>query len=152
LRAILKFARNEGWLDYTPFERASTPIISKADETKRNRVMSFDEEKKLLEACADDTPRAHLRPLIIAAVNTGARKGELLSLTWKDVDLASGIITIRALNTKTAQSRSLPISDRLSLMLGSLQSKVSGTGRRMRTAVQLHITSVSFGWAFLFPS
>jgi integrase len=56
-------------------------------------VMSQDEEKKLLEACADDRPRAHLRPLIIAALDTGARKGELLSLTWKDVDLASGIIT-----------------------------------------------------------
>jgi integrase len=125
LRAMLKYARNEGWIDYTPFERASTPVISKADETKRDRVLSREEEARLLLACADDTPRPHLRPLIIAAVDTGMRKGELLTLTWGDVDLPARVIRLRALNTKTAKAREVPISSRLAIELGKLQSKDS---------------------------
>jgi site-specific recombinase XerD len=71
LRAILRFARNEGLIPASPFERASTPLFSKADETKRTRVLTSEEETRLLEAC-DVPTRAHLKPLIIAALDTGA--------------------------------------------------------------------------------
>ncbi len=112
LRAMLRYARNEGWIEFSPFERASTPLISKADEAKRDRILSHDEERLLLATC-DNPVRQHLRPLIIAAVDTGMRKGELLSLTWKDIDFVSRTINVRALTTKTLTSRIVPISDRL---------------------------------------
>jgi integrase len=119
LRAMLRFARNEGWLDVVPFERASTPVISKAAETKRTRMLSFDEEARLLAVC--DGPREHLRPLVIAALDTGCRKGELLSLTWSDIDLASRTIRIRAMTTKRLSERSVPISQRFAVELESLR-------------------------------
>jgi len=112
LRAILRYARNEGLISASPFERSSSPLISKADETKRTRVLSRDEEKRLLKAC--DTPeRRHLKPLIVCAVDTGMRKGEMLSLRWSDINIKARSITVRATTTKTLQARVVPISKRL---------------------------------------
>jgi integrase len=128
LRAMLRFAVCEGWLDYSPFDRASTPIISKADERKRTRILSQDEEKRLLEACALGTPRAHIAPLIIAALDTGCRRGELLSLTWLNVGFTNRQINLCAMNTKTLTSRVVPISSRLFVALQSLYNERTERG------------------------
>lgn len=112
LRSIFNFAKRDCLISRTPFEMGA-PLISAADEVKRTRVLSSEEEEKLLLAFSDDSPRGHLRPLVIASLDSGARRGELLSLRWSDVDLEGGVITLRALNTKTARKRELPISSRL---------------------------------------
>jgi integrase len=122
LRAVLNFAKREQWLSKTPFELGA-PLISKADEARRTRVMSHDEEKKLLLACTDR--REHLRPVIIALVDTGMRFGELTTLRWSDVDLPGRTIRIRAYHTKTARARSVPISERLFHELQRLYSERS---------------------------
>ncbi len=85
LRAIFAYAKREGWILVNPFERLEK-IISKADEVKRTRVLSKAEEGRLLDACTDG--RAHIRPIMMAALDTAMRKGELLKLRWCDVDLA----------------------------------------------------------------
>jgi integrase len=122
LRAILNFGKQEGILERTPFERSTQPIIEVGDETKRNRVLSQDEEIRLLKAC--DTPtRAQIKPLVIAAIDTGMRRGELLSLLWSDVDIEAKTITLRALETKTLKSRVLPISERLYCELQKLREQ-----------------------------
>ena len=51
--------------------------------------------------------------LIIAAVETGCRRGELLSLEWADVNLQRNELTIRAEKAKDGDTRTLPISQRL---------------------------------------
>jgi integrase len=112
LRAILRYARNEGLIAASPFERSSSPLISKADETKRTRVLTREEEKRLLKVC-ERPERRHLIPLIIFAVDTGMRKGEMLSLKWSDINIKSKTITVRATTTKTLQARTVPISARL---------------------------------------
>jgi len=110
LRSVMLWAVGEGYISKAP--RAP---ITKAHETRRTRVLSIAEEKKLLKAC--DTPdRRHIIPLIIFAVETGMRKGEMLALTWRDVDMFAKpcpIIRVRATTTKTLQSRVIPISKRL---------------------------------------
>jgi integrase len=121
LRAMMRYAKAEGWIDRTPFEMASETLISKADEGKRDRILSRDEEIKLLNVCTKE--REHLRPLVIAALDTGCRKGELLSLEWKDIDLEHRVIRIRAMTTKTLTERIVPISDRLPLELQSLKDQ-----------------------------
>lgn len=68
LRAILRFAQREGYIVKSPFETGA-PVISKAIETRRERVLSFDEEVRLLAACTGR--RAHLRALLIAALERG---------------------------------------------------------------------------------
>lgn len=118
LRAMLNFAKREGWLIRTPFE-AGASLISKADEVHRDRLLSSSEEERLLAACT--SRRTHLRPLIIAALDTACRRGELLQLKWSDVDLANRAIRIRATTTKTQRARAVPISSRLLEELKVLQ-------------------------------
>jgi len=148
LRAILRFARNEGIIPASPFERASTPLISKADETKRTRILTDDEEARLLEACQKPT-RAHLYPIVIAALDTGARKGELLALRWSDVSFERMAITLRAMTTKTLKTRTVPLSNRLAFALHQWAvSKCGYSGRTFPTTEDRVFPLVKFqnGW------
>jgi len=53
------------------------------------RYLTSDQEAKLL----DNLPHMY-RPLILMALNTGLRQGELLRLTWADIDWNVGVLTI----------------------------------------------------------
>lgn len=79
------------------------------------------EERRLLEHASP-----WLQRLIMAALQTGCRKGELLSLTWADVSLANKEITIRAENAKDGDQRHLPISPRLRAVLDMVQHDPNG--------------------------
>ena len=96
LRRMLNIAQREGWIRKSPFAAGET-LISLADEQKRERILTRDEERRLLGAC-DDIRRAHLRPIIVCALDTGMRRGEILSLRWRDVDFDDNSITIQAFN------------------------------------------------------
>lgn len=110
LRAILNYARRSGWLVRNPFEMGES-IISHADENKRDRIITFDEEARLLEACTG--PRAHLRALIITAIDTAMRRGEMLKLTWSDVDFDRELIRVRKTTTKTWEARTVGMTARV---------------------------------------
>jgi integrase len=107
-RRVFNIAEREGWLNRSPFRRGE-PLISAADERRGWRVMSPEEEDRLLSVCTGKI--AHLRPVIICAVDTGMRAGEMFSLRWRDVH--KGFIQIPALNTKTIETRRVHVSDRL---------------------------------------
>ncbi|HEX8920542.1 MAG TPA: tyrosine-type recombinase/integrase, partial [Pyrinomonadaceae bacterium] len=117
LRSMLRYAKREGWLEQSPFEAGSV-LISKADETERMRILTQQEESALLAACKER--REHLRPLLIAALDTAMRRGELLKLQWADVDLVKCTIIIRSMNTKTARTRKVGITSRLARELEKL--------------------------------
>jgi integrase len=124
LRRMLSIALREGWILKHPFSGSDT-IISPADETKRIRVLSDDEEALLLDAC--DERRERLRIIVICALDTGMRRGEILSLRWRDVDLENKRINIQAMNTKTLRARSVPITERLLKELRSLPQRDGST-------------------------
>lgn len=86
-------------------------VISKAAETERDRVLSFDEEQKLLNVCVGR--RSHLRPLLICALDTAMRRGEIFKMRWQDVNFITGEIYIPQTNTKTEESRTVGITPRL---------------------------------------
>lgn len=110
MRAILNFARRQGWLTRNPFEMGD-PLISAAEESRRTRILTRAEESRLLEVCTKD--RSHLRPLVIVAVDTGMRRGELLKLRWPDVDFHARLITVQAMNSKTARERVIGMTGRV---------------------------------------
>ncbi|HEV3470064.1 MAG TPA: site-specific integrase [Pyrinomonadaceae bacterium] len=117
LRAMFRFALRQGWLMRNPFSMGDS-LISKADEVRRERILSPDEERRLLDAChkqdANNRERLiHLKPLIIAALDTGCRRGELFKLLWRDVNFGTRTITILAENCKTARPRIVGITPRL---------------------------------------
>jgi integrase len=86
------------------------------EDNLRDRVLSFDEEERLLSASAE-----HLKPIIIAALNTGMRRGEILSLKWGNVDLENGLIIITPVNNKSKKTKRVPVNSILSAMLRELK-------------------------------
>ncbi len=57
--------------------------------------------------------REHLRALLITALDTGMRRGELFKLQWSDVDLSKSLIHVCATNTKTEQARIVGMTRRV---------------------------------------
>lgn len=63
----------------------------KMDGTRRkSRALSIEQEDALLKVCKGTKWEA----FILTAINTGMRRGELMALTWDDVDFERGIITV----------------------------------------------------------
>ena len=119
MRIVLNYAKKQGWVARNPFERGES-LITSAHETKRDRVLGREEERRLLLAC-EKPARQHLRPILILLLDTAMRKGEALSLNWSDVALDNGIIRLRATITKTAKARVVPITSRLRVELEKLK-------------------------------
>ena len=90
---------------------------------ERGKIVKEGEERRLLAAASP-----WLQRLIIAAVETGCRRGELLNLTWGDVDLTRGEFVVRADTNKTGQGRRLPISPRFRAVLDLV--KLDPVGRQ----------------------
>jgi integrase len=59
------------------------------ENNRRLRFLNPEEVEALLEECSD-----HLRPIVITALNTGMRLGEILPLKWDCVNSDLGIITV----------------------------------------------------------
>lgn len=110
MRRVLNFALRNGWILKNPFHQGES-LISKADEKKRTRILSFEEEIRLLAACEGRT--AHLRAIIIVAVDTAMRRGELLKLCWKWVDLNERMIHLPGAITKTRKPRTVAMTKRI---------------------------------------
>jgi len=87
----------------------------------KGKVTDEGEEKRLLNAAGPWMQR-----VIIAALETGARCGELLALTWGDVDLTRGEIRISGDANKTGDGRRLPISPRLRSVLDMVRHDPAG--------------------------
>ncbi len=110
MRAILNFAVRQGVIAVSPFKKGEQ-LVERAAENSRERVLSFEEEERLLAACTGR--RAHLRALIIAALDTGLRRGELFKLEWQDVDFTARLVRVRAINAKTNKPREVAMTVRL---------------------------------------
>lgn len=117
LRAVLNFAKRQGWISVNPFNQGEA-LIDRGAESSRDRILSFDEESKLLAVCTER--RAHLRPLIITALDTGMRRGELFKLQWQFLDIEEGVFNLPAKITKTGKPRSVAMTDRVHAELLSL--------------------------------
>lgn len=111
LRRVFNIALQQGWIIKNPFSSGDALILTSC-EKRRERILTLTEETRLLAACGHPE-RLHLKPLLIALLDTGARKGEMLKLVWCDVDLQNRAITIRAENTKTLKTRQVAITQRL---------------------------------------
>jgi integrase len=137
LRRLLNIAEREGWIAKSPFRKGDV-LISAADERKGSRVMSADEEARLLAACYGRI--AHLRRILICAVDTGMRAGEIFKLKWKDIH--KGYIQIPAMNTKRILARSVPVSDRLKAEFNTLWER----SEKDESATVFGVTTIKKGF------
>lgn len=86
------------------------------EQNQIERILSLDEEQKLLRESIST-----LRPILLMALNTGMRRGEILSLLWSDIDLDVNMITIDQTNTKSKKERKIPINSVLRTLLIELK-------------------------------
>jgi integrase len=77
-------------LKLIPFNPAGA--VSKPKEPAREMLFLTPAQVKILLAVAQDQ---RCYPLLVLAVATGCRQGELLALTWEDIDLQKGTLTVR---------------------------------------------------------
>lgn len=114
--AVLSQAVDDGLLATNPAFRLASKYIGRGDdETQEVQPASRDEATHLLSVASDLAP--HYRPLLLVALRTGLRLGELLALEWRDVDLAGRSVRVRRNKTrgevsspKSRQARSVDLS------------------------------------------
>ncbi|KAF0125441.1 MAG: integrase family protein [Elusimicrobia bacterium] len=88
--------------------------VSKGKEPpNRTRYLTHGEIRVLLGSCD-----ARIFPLLACAIYTGMRRGEMLALTWANIDLAGGLIYI--LQSKSGKPREIPIAPNLRDILAGI--------------------------------
>ncbi len=103
--------------------------LFKLDDPQVERVLSYGEEDKLLAACEDAELKylaPHLKPIIMVAVYTGLRRGEILRLRWADIDFDNPMLTVRKSKTRAGKGRQISLNSMLRDVLLTLQKEASG--------------------------
>jgi integrase len=112
LRHFFNWAIEKGYADQTPFRRHGVALVHFAKEKGRTRRLQAGEEASLLTHAS-----SFLHALIVAALETGMRKGELLQLRWRDVHWEHDVLLLPAAITKTDTARDVPMTQRLKAVL-----------------------------------
>lgn len=92
-----------GWIKENPVSKVRRPKEGKA----RDRYLEKDEITRLLAECRN-SQSPYLYAIVLFALATGARKGEILCLTWSDVDFVRGTATFR--DTKNGETRTVGLN------------------------------------------
>jgi integrase len=101
------------WIDDSPLRKVTKP----KEPRGRERFLSEDERNALLQACQASTSR-FLYTVVVLALSTGMRRGEIMSLRWPQIDLVNGRILLFA--TKNDTSRAIPLSGKALTMMTDL--------------------------------
>jgi integrase len=173
-RAALNFAVKLGFIERNP-----VPDVKRLNvDNRRVRFLSADEEKALRKALADREkkrrrerksanarlklrhlePRPvwpdhgftdHVVPLVLLALNTGLRRGELLGLTWENVDLGREQLAIAASTSKSQRTRHLPLNAEALDVLTRWKKQGTGTGHVFRGLDGERMGHVNRSWGSL---
>lgn len=135
LRAAFNKAVQWGLLKANPM---ATVKRSRVDSSASVRYLTADEDKRLRSTLdARETKRRqdrdkfnawrrergykefptfgaftdHLKPIVLLALNTGCRRGELFNLKWTDIDFVGRILTVAGATSKSGKTRHIPLND-----------------------------------------
>jgi len=104
LRHLLYWAMDEGFMAANPLARLRLPKARR----KPRPILTLAEENKLLSAAAP-----HMRPIIMAALDAGMRRGELLTQRLEHVDVDRGVLQVTHSKTAGGEAREIPLTARL---------------------------------------
>jgi integrase len=106
-KAVLRsiFNRDKDWKLFYGENPAAVEKLEK-EAPNRLRYLSTEEIPLLLAACSRE-----IYPVVVCALLTGMRRGEILGLKWDDVDLTERIIYLT--ETKSGKPREIPIMQKL---------------------------------------
>jgi integrase len=87
------------------------------ENNRRLRFLTIEECQTLIDCCA-----RHLKPIVTVALHTGMRRGEILGLKWKQVDLNHGFILLDT--SKNGERKEIPIDDTLQEMFSEMPHSI----------------------------
>jgi integrase len=102
LKNMLQMAEDWGYITQNPARR----IKQEREYPQEADYLTVDEIPKVVSACPP-----WLRPIVVVAVHSGMRWGELMALRWRDVDLKQRQITVG--DSKNHDVRYVPMDDTL---------------------------------------
>jgi integrase len=129
LRHMLNKAIEWGYIRENPCKG----IKNMKEPSGRIRYLSHDEMEKLLKACdvssLKENPHndgrtfskiisVYLKPIVQIAIHSGMRRGEIMSLRWKDIDSKERRIMLE--KTKNNEKKVIPMNDTLFHVFQSL--------------------------------
>jgi len=109
IKKMLCKAIDWGYLEANP----STKVKKFKLNNAREKVLDAEETRRLIE-CADSS----LRPIVIIALMSGLRKGEILNLKWSDVNFIQSYIAIE--RSKGGKPRKVPMNSAVRNVLKAL--------------------------------
>ena len=113
LRRIIRRAKDLWGVDIGDEPKWSKLLLPEADE--RVRELTGEEEKKLFAALRDD-----FKPMVEFAIMSGLRLANVIRLTWKEVDLATGKLTVRTKSLKPGgKVHTIPISPAMRVLIAN---------------------------------
>jgi integrase len=172
LQAALNRAVEWGYLDANPLSKMKR---TKTDDLGRPRFLSEDEEIRLRDALdareerhreARESANAwrkerdyplmpdlralpfvdHLKPIVLLALNTGLRRGELFNLKWQDVDLERATLTVQGSGAKSGKTRHLPLNAEALDTFKGWQATRSGAGLVFPGDEGERLDNIDHGW------
>ena len=118
LHHVFEKAKEWQMIERSPFDQGKS-LLTK-ENNQRLRFLTEDEISVLLQECSD-----YLRPIVACALNTGMRRGEILSLQWDQI--RNGFIYLS--KTKTNESRQIPVNDAMEFLFADIK-KSQGPGEK----------------------
>ena len=103
LKTMFNIAITWGYTKDNPVRRVK--FFSEKDNLKE-RILTEEEEDRLFEASSE-----HLKPILVVALNSGMRRGEILNLKWENIDFQAKEILVE--NTKSGRPRTIDINSHL---------------------------------------
>jgi integrase len=163
LSSVLRRAVKAGELTENPVRRVDKPrvdrrgkvrFLDQAEETRlRDALKARDEEIQNRRTLANNSRQArnelllpqmhfgdHLTPAVLLSMNTGLRRGEALKLRWGSVDLDRRLITVEGRNSKSRQTRHVPLNDEAVRVLRDWREQ-AGAGARV-----FHVVGFQTAW------
>ncbi|PKN30499.1 MAG: hypothetical protein CVU64_03140 [Deltaproteobacteria bacterium HGW-Deltaproteobacteria-21] len=114
LRHIFSKAVEWEMVERNPFSGGKSLLLK--ENNQRIRYLSEEEITRLIVECK---PKVHLHRIVVAALNTGMRKGEILSLRWSQI--RNGFIYLE--KTKTNERREIPVNDELEALFKEIRKE-----------------------------
>jgi len=121
LRAAFNWAIAGGVVKSSPFRVENVPVVRLQREHARSRRLQPGEAERLLQAAGG------FQDIVVAAIETGMRRGEILSLQWCQVRLSpKAELFLTEAKTKTSTNRRIPVSSVLKAIIERRRTDPAG--------------------------
>lgn len=125
LSHVFTVARKEwGWIEVSPVDNVQRPKV----KNERTRYLTDDERATLLDECRKSENK-DLYLVVVLAIATGMRKGEILGIKWQDIHTSTeqNFTRVHLPVTKNGTARSVLLSDQPLELLREREAEVTQT-------------------------